>query len=230
MINPEDKAQPESRPARIKKEAEKQPMNTVLFWCFLLSSALLNFWQFISYSTLYASQWVSFGVTVGVTLPTYVVICCLYMESKCELFRLFILLDNFFACWLTALFGLIGLNNAFSSLQLYLFDYVLISALLHVDLLLCVTGYRLLFRYARWKNWQIVLQKVLLAILLVIMIYFADRVILDPTYPEVVKEFIFIYAFGYFSLYYELYAKFTEIDGTGDLRTNYQPLAAEEEP
>ena len=61
------------------------------------------------------------------------------------------------------------------------------------------------------------------------MIYFSDRIILDPTYPEVVKEFIFIYAFGYFSLYYELYAKFTEIDGTGNLQTNYQQVGTEEE-
>ena len=43
------------------------------------------------------------------------------------------------------------------------------------------------------------------------------------------KEFAFIYIFGYFSLYYELFAKFTDIDGTANLETNYQPVGTKEE-
>ena len=43
------------------------------------------------------------------------------------------------------------------------------------------------------------------------------------------KEFSFIFVFGYFSLYYEIFAKFTEIDGTGNLNTDYHPLKANDD-
>ena len=35
--------------------------------------------------------------------------------------------------------------------------------------------------------------------------------------------------FGHFSLFYELFAKFTEIDGTSHMETNYHPLGTGKE-
>ena len=64
---------------------------------------------------------------------------------------------------------------------------------------------------------------------MVIQIDFTDHVILDSGYPDLVKDFIFIYVFGFFALFSELFAKFTDIDGTGNLETNYQPAGTEEE-
>ena len=55
--------------------------------------------------TYFGDLWVSFGVALGLTLPTLFAIICIYGEGKCELLKLFILIDNFFACWLIALLG-----------------------------------------------------------------------------------------------------------------------------
>ena len=57
----------------------------------------------------------------------------------------------------------------------------------------------------------------------------AANFILSDEVADALKEFAFVYVFGYFSLFYELFAKFTEIDGTGNLETNYQLVGSEEE-
>ena len=87
----------------------------------------------------------------------------------------------------------------------------------------------MLFKYAQWRNWQIILNKVCIAAIMAVHIDLAVKFILSSTTAETVKEFAFIYVFGYFSMFYELFAKFTEIDGTGNLETNYQPVGREEE-
>lgn len=45
------------------------------------------------------------------------------------------------------------------------------------------------------------------------------------------KDFFFVYIFGTFSLYYEIYNKITELDGTGELNFHYTNVkqALEEE-
>ena len=85
----------------------------------------------------------------------------------------------------------------------------------------------MLFKYVQWKNWQIILNKVSLFAILAIHINIASTLIVSQTTPEKLKEFAFIYVFGYFSLFYELLAKFTEIDGTGNFETDYHPVGTE---
>ena len=110
MINPEgDQSRQETKSTKTRKK----PLHSVLFWFFLFSSTILSLQQYITYLSD-VGQWVSFGLTIASTIPTYVVVCCWYAESKWELFKLFILIDNFFACWVVALFGLIGINSAFT--------------------------------------------------------------------------------------------------------------------
>ena len=98
-----------------------------------------------------------------------------------------------------------------------------------MDIFICVGIYRVLFKYVEWKNWQIILTKISLIAAMIVHIDLAAKFILDPNTPETLKEFIFIYVFGYFSLYYEFVAKFTDIDGTGNLKTSYQPVGGESE-
>ena len=85
----------------------------------------------------------------------------------------------------------------------------------------------MMFKYVQWKNWQIILNKVSLFATLAIHINIASTLTVSQTTPETLKEFAFIYVFGYFSLFYELLAKFTEIDGTGNFETDYHPVGTE---
>lgn len=39
--------------------------------------------------------------------------------------------------------------------------------------------------------------------------------------PEQIKEFFFLYIFGFFTLLVELYSKITDLDGTTDLKYHY---------
>ena len=59
-----------------------------------------------------------------------------------------------------------------------------------------------MFKYDQWRNWQIILSKICLAAIMAVHIDLAVKFILSSTTAETVKEFAFIYVFGYFSMFY----------------------------
>ena len=136
-------------------------------------------------------------------------------------------------CWVISVLGLGGIVRVFNLIQSsgfdYPFEYLVSSFIVSLDFLFCIGVYRILFKYAQWRDWQIVLNKISLAAIMAMHIDLAANFILSDEVADALKEFAFVYVFGYFSLFYELFAKFTEIDGTGTLETNYQLVGSEEE-
>ena len=145
---------------------------------------------------------ISFGITLGLTLPTFIATLCRYSESKWESFKLFILIDNFFICWLTSLLGLIGVAQLLTQLKLKGYKEIWTFFIMEFDIFFCIGIYRVLFKYVQWKNWHIVLTKIALTGVLSSHIDLAANFILDQQVPGALKEFGFIYVFGYFSLFY----------------------------
>ena len=226
MIKPTEVESQSKMFLQMPKKPAKKPFPSVLFWCFFFSSTFLGLQQ---YFTSYGFIWLSFGIAIGVTLPTFIIICCMYTDSKCQTLKLFLLIDNFFVCWLISLLGLGGIVRVFNLIQTSGFDYLVSSFIISVDFLFCIGVYRILFKYAQWRDWQIILNKISLAAIMAMHIDLAANFILSDGTADALKEFAFIYVFGYFSLFYQLFAKFTEIDGTGNLETNYQLVGPEPE-
>ena len=206
----------------------KKTFHPLLFWLFLLSSTFLTIQQYLSFFNI-SLMWISFGISLGATIPIFILVFRTYAQSKCELLKLLILIDNFFVCWLTSVFGLIGAMRVFNLISVDLTETMVVSFIILVDIFTLTGVYRVLFKYARWRNWQIVCCKISLGAVMILHIDLASNVILSESTPETLKEFAFIYVFGYFSLYYELFAKFTDIDGTASLKTNYEPVERQEE-
>ena len=213
-------------PERTKKKPAKKPFYIPLFVFFLIGSTFLGFQQYL---TFIGYGWLSLGIALGLTLPPFIAIICIYRESTCELLKLFILMDNFSACWLVSLLSMIDGIKIFDSFFPDNTSFTVTAVIINVDFFFCIGVYRMLFKYVQWKNWQIILNKACLFAILAVHINMASELILSQTTPEQLKEFAFIYVFGYFSFFYEIFSKFTEIDGTGNLETDYHPVGTENE-
>ena len=89
---------------------------------------------------------------LAITLPTFTIICCVYGENKREVLKLFLIIDDFFVCWVMSLLGLIGVVVVFSPLENEGLEGTLSSFIISANLFLCIGVYRVLFKYAEWKN------------------------------------------------------------------------------
>ena len=97
--------------------------------------------------------------------------------------------------------------------------------------------FRILLASCFWKKWQIICCKVTLMVASLSYFYIAMSLIivgLPESYgvtPEVTEKLIelsFLYVFGLFSFYYEIFNKLTDLDGTADLRYHYSILPKDE--
>ena len=95
------------------------------------------------------------------------------------------------------------------------------------DYFILAGTYRILIRNTLWKQWQVIIIKLELLVAMIAIIFVVLVVVRSENFPEQLKEFIFVFVFGNFSLYYEIYNKITEIDGTNELNFHYTniPLA-----
>ena len=93
--------------------------------------------------------------------------------------KLFILVDNFLACWVISLVGLIGMMNAFYAAQVYYSDFFTTAFIIMADFFFGIGMYRVLFKYARWRNWQIILTKIFLVAMMALSIDLVGKMILS---------------------------------------------------
>ena len=171
----------------------KQPFHALLFWCFLISSTLLSFQQqFISRGRM----WSSLGAPLLFTLSTFATISRIYGESKKEVLRLFLLIDDLFYSWLITLLGLIGVIIVFHSQEAEDSEDILCSLVINASLLLWIGVYRVLFKHVQWKKWQILLNKICLVAIGVMHMHLVAEFIQQTPSPETLKELTFV--FGYF--------------------------------
>ena len=101
--------------------------------------------------------------------------------------KLFLLIDNFFACWVIALLGVVGIMLAFNSLGAYYSEFFATVYTIMADFFFCIGIYRVLCKYAQWRNWQIILSKLCLVGLMAICIDLAGKFILSESTPGVIK-------------------------------------------
>ena len=169
-----------------------------------------------------------FGIVLGVCLPLYILLSCLYAESKIEMVKLYFLIDNYLLCLLTVIGGWIG--AIIIRRQAHADDNSIIySGVITFLYFVYIGTFRVLLRRIQWERWQLIIMKIGLVVSAMGYILFAgDVIIYMKNVPAAFIDFIFIYIFGLFSLSYEFFGKFTEIDGTGNLQYHYTAVSEDE--
>ena len=143
---------------------QKKPFHPVFFGGFLLCFVLSTFQQYIVYRPRIG---IPLEAIVAVTFSISIIICCVYGENKNEVLKLLFAIDDFFACWVMSLLGLVGVVAVFSPLEDEGLEGTLSSFIIIANLFFCIGACRVLFKYAEWEPWQSSLSKICLFIILI---------------------------------------------------------------
>ena len=132
--------------------------------------------------------------------------------------------------YLACVSGFVGLMMIVTELcRVYTPLELAIGAVENANFFILAGTYRVLIKDTLWAKWQVILTKLTLLAAMVALIYITMVIIRKSDVAEQMKDFFFVYIFGVFSLYYELYNKITELDGTGELHSHYTNIKQESE-
>ena len=92
--------------------------------------------------------------------------------------------------------GLIGVIVAFHSKEAEDSEDILPSLIINASLPLWMEVYRVLFKHAQWKKWQVLLNKICLVAIGVMHMHLVAEFIQQTPSPETLKELTLV--FGYF--------------------------------
>ena len=83
--------------------------------------------------------------------------------------------------------------------------------------------------HGEFKQYQVILMKLCLLIASIMYTVLAFDLIVNDWATNAQKDFIFIYLFGMVATLLELYGKLTDVDGTSEMRYDYN-MKKEEPP
>lgn len=99
-----------------------------------------------------------------------------------------------------------------------------------ISLFMYVGTFRMLILYYKWSKCEIILTKLLLIAGCFAYVGVSCELMIDQgqafialgeTKAAAIKDFALFYTIALFTLYYDLYGKITDIDGTGDHKYTY---------
>lgn len=80
----------------------------------ILSTFGVTMSQFFIYTNQSSEGVTATAITVGVSLPVFIVVTCIYGRDKKEIVKLYFLLDNILVTYLICVAGFIGLMMIFA--------------------------------------------------------------------------------------------------------------------
>lgn len=149
-----------------------------------------------------------------------ILVSCKMTETKWEMFQLYILLDNIFVALAAALVGFVGmLNIIFGNMEPI---YLVLMIILCLSYTFFTGSYRVILAKCKFPRYQVIAAKIFLLVdclaFLILATYYMQNPVPereDSGSQEDIKNFFFLYVFGFFTLIVEIYGKFTDLDGTG---------------
>ncbi len=166
---------------------------------------------------------VSLGVTLVVSIPTF-----LYLTSIKELIKLFFLIDTILVMTLAAVVAFINMIMLFDKNGEWYWK--VIESAFAIELVFYSAMMRVMLVHLKWPKWQLVTLKLHVMINCImfmicgvyfIWVDFTYTKHMLPTFDGKVHEFMVLFIFTMFTYSYEMYAKVTDLDHTGDLRYIY---------
>ena len=114
---------------------------------------------------------------------------------------------------------------------------IMTAILINMDLFIFSGNCRVILAYCKYNKWQVIIFKLTvfccLLLYLVLAAYFLTNSFIATQIPkeneEALKEFFFLYVFGLFTLYLEIFIKVSDLDGTSDFQYHYHFNYNEEE-
>lgn len=206
----------------------RKDQNLCLFWCCIIS---IYFLSYINFPIFFGVDIVVLAIIgIAIVIFTHVVFIwngCLLVQSKMEFFHYMFLLDPIFVGLCAAVVGLVGILLIIMPPE----GYVLALAfLMAIDLVFFTGNWRMILAYCRYSRWQVIVSKISLLFgcfaYLILAAHFMRNAFsgipISEEQQEPLKEFFFLYIFGLFTLYLEIFAKMSDLDGTSDLNYYYQ--------
>ena len=150
---------------------------------------------------------------------------CMLCETKTDCLKLYFLLDTILLASCTAMVGVIGVTYVVCPL-----DAVPLIALItwSSQIFIIAGNSRIIIAYAKFKKWQTIVFKLgicvgLLAYLIMATYFMMHKFLGVPdSLNDTIKDLFFLYVFGLFTMYYEIYSKISDLDGTSDQQYHYR--------
>lgn len=210
----------------VKRKVKKQ--HCVLYWGCLISILLLsalNVPVFTLYSPTILTVILIFSVVFS--LAFFTVNSCKLADTKGDMCKLYFLLDSITIASCTAIIGMVGLLTIILPPQP---QVIPIAVFLNVAYFMFGGNSRIIFAYCKYKRWQAVVFKLTVLIGLLVYVVLAayfmknsfNALPITADKQDTLKEFFFLYIFGLFTLYMEIFAKANDVDGSSQLQYHHQ--------
>ena len=150
---------------------------------------------------------------------------CIFCETKKDCLMLYFLLDTILLASCTAMVGVIGCTYAMMPPN----ALPIISLIIWTSQIFIIAGNsRIIIAYAKFKSWQTVVFKLGICLGLLAYLIMATYFMMHhfPGVPDslndTMKDLFFLYVFGLFTMYYEIYSKISDLDGSSDQQYHYR--------
>ena len=221
---------PNSEKTANKEERLKREIHPVILAGFIINFLLLSMHEYIGLKEESAAAFISY-VSVGLNFVSFIAISVLMATRAKELICLYFLVDNILGAFLMAAVGIIGFSyiSANENPTEMLVPILVISSFQTIVLFLGIGAFRILILNVEWKAYQVVLMKICFLICSLLFTTLACDLIVNNWASDALKDFIFLYLFGMVTTFLEMYGKFTDFDGTAEMRFDYSTKKDEKE-
>lgn len=192
----------------------------------ILLMSYMNFLIFFVENVMIYS--IIIGMIVIMSSMIFIIGSCKMAATFRDWIWLYFLLDSIMVSVCTCLIGYAGMLTIMLPPEIYAY---IVAAAMNMNFFFFAGSSRVIVVYGIMKRWETLMYKMAIKVsllgYLILAAYFMSNDIgaalgLDDEKGNVLEQFFFLYIFGLFTLYMDIFSKISDIDGSSSLQYHFR--------